>query len=108
MTVTTRPAEGPSRIDSQRPTEGIAFDRVRKVYVDRRSISTALDDVSFIVPSRMFKTIIGPSGCGKSTLLTMAAGLVRPDGGVVKVFGQDPHAACDAKEIALVPQRPCN
>ena len=32
--------------------------------------------------------MIGPSGCGKSTLLKLCNGLVRPDSGQVRVFGQ--------------------
>jgi len=32
--------------------------------------------------------IVGPSGCGKSTLLNLAAGLLPPTDGVVRVFGQ--------------------
>src|SRR3954469_3045256 len=33
--------------------------------------------------------LIGPSGSGKSSLIAVAAGLERPTGGVVELFGQD-------------------
>ena len=33
--------------------------------------------------------LIGPSGSGKSSLIAVAAGLERPSGGRVKLFGQD-------------------
>ena len=33
--------------------------------------------------------IMGPSGCGKSSLIAVAAGLERPTGGVVRLFGAD-------------------
>lgn len=33
-------------------------------------------------------TLIGPSGCGKSTTLRLAAGLDRPDTGVIRVAGE--------------------
>src|SRR5205085_9393053 len=36
--------------------------------------------------------LVGPSGSGKSTLLMVAAGLARPDTGVVQVAGQDLRA----------------
>lgn len=46
--------------------------------------------------------LIGPNGGGKSTLLKLAAGLLRPRQGVVRVFGRAPHEARD--EIGYVPQ----
>ena len=33
--------------------------------------------------------VVGPSGCGKSSLIAVAAGLERPSGGAVRLFGQD-------------------
>src|SRR3954454_9925239 len=33
--------------------------------------------------------LVGPSGCGKSSLIAVAAGLERPTGGRVLLFGQD-------------------
>ena len=33
--------------------------------------------------------VVGPSGCGKSSLIAVAAGLERPTGGLVRLFGQD-------------------
>jgi len=33
--------------------------------------------------------LIGPSGCGKSTLLKLMLGLVTPDSGVIKCFGEE-------------------
>ena len=34
-------------------------------------------------------SLVGPSGCGKSSLIAVAAGLERPTGGAVSLFGQD-------------------
>lgn len=48
---------------------------------------TALDAVSVSFTQGRVTAVIGPSGCGKSTLLKMCNGLVRPDGGAVRVFG---------------------
>src|ERR1700722_4683101 len=33
--------------------------------------------------------VVGPSGSGKSSLIAVAAGLERPSGGEVRLFGQD-------------------
>ena len=45
----------------------------------------ALSDVSLDLESGTFTAIMGPSGSGKTTLLQCAAGLDRPDRGVVRV-----------------------
>jgi NitT/TauT family transport system ATP-binding protein len=49
----------------------------------------ALDRVSLAVPAGCFAAIVGPSGCGKSTLLNLAAGLLAPTSGRVRVLGDD-------------------
>jgi NitT/TauT family transport system ATP-binding protein len=48
----------------------------------------ALDDISLSIPAGAFIAIVGPSGCGKSTLLNMAAGLLTPSAGEVRVDGE--------------------
>jgi NitT/TauT family transport system ATP-binding protein len=44
-----------------------------------------LDRISFNVEPGEFVSLLGPSGCGKSTLLNIAAGLLAPDDGVMRV-----------------------
>ena len=48
----------------------------------------ALEDVSLEIAAGAFVAIVGPSGCGKSTLLNIAAGLVAPTTGLVRVAGE--------------------
>ena len=57
---------------------------------------TAVRDVSLTVEAGEFVSVVGPTGCGKSTLLNMAAGLLAPSAGQVRVFGQ-PLAGINAR-----------
>jgi len=45
-------------------------------------------DVSLTVGAGEFVSVVGPTGCGKSTLLNVAAGLLAPSTGSVRVFGE--------------------
>ena len=49
---------------------------------------SAVRDVSLTVAAGEFVSVVGPTGCGKSTLLNMAAGLLAPSSGSVRVFGE--------------------
>ena len=39
--------------------------------------------------STSFYGFVGPNGAGKTTTLSMVTGLLRPDAGIVKVYGAD-------------------
>lgn len=49
-----------------------------------------LRDVNLDIPFGVFSSVIGPNGGGKSTLLKLILGLLTPDEGQVRVFGQAP------------------
>jgi NitT/TauT family transport system ATP-binding protein len=50
---------------------------------------TAVRDVELAVGAGEFVSVVGPTGCGKSTLLNVAAGLLPPSTGTVRVFGEE-------------------
>ncbi|NPU65858.1 ABC transporter ATP-binding protein [Bradyrhizobium sp. 83012] len=49
---------------------------------------TAVETADLAVADGEFVAIVGPTGCGKSTLLNVAAGLLKPAAGHVRIFGQ--------------------
>lgn len=51
-------------------------------------VYTAVEKASLSVANGEFVAIVGPTGCGKSTLLNVAAGLLAPASGSVRIFGQ--------------------
>lgn len=68
----------------------------------------AIDDVSLAVTAGSFVALVGPSGCGKSTLLNIAAGLLAPTAGRIRVDGQpfvglNRHATYMFQQDALLP-----
>jgi NitT/TauT family transport system ATP-binding protein len=51
-------------------------------------VYTAVEQARLTVENGEFVAIVGPTGCGKSTLLNVAAGLLKPAAGSVRIFGQ--------------------
>jgi phospholipid/cholesterol/gamma-HCH transport system ATP-binding protein len=52
-------------------------------------LNPVLQNVSFEVHRGETRIILGPAGGGKSVLMKLVDGLIRPDSGVIRVFGED-------------------
>lgn len=48
-----------------------------------------LEDVSFSIAPGETRILLGPAGVGKSVLLKLVNGLLRPDSGSIRIFGQE-------------------
>jgi phospholipid/cholesterol/gamma-HCH transport system ATP-binding protein len=48
-----------------------------------------LDDVSFSIAQGETRILLGPAGVGKSVLLKLVNGLLRPDEGSIRLFGEE-------------------
>lgn len=72
---------------------GVADSAEPVVVYDNVSISfdlkPVLEDISFTVQRGETRIILGPAGCGKSVLMKLANGLLRPDSGSIRVFGEE-------------------
>ena len=66
----------------------LRLEQVCKSYNQHR----AVDEVSFEIPTGSIFGMLGPNGAGKTTTLRMLLGIIDPDEGVRRVFGNDrPH-----------------
>jgi NitT/TauT family transport system ATP-binding protein len=68
----------------------LALDNITITFSSRSSAVppyTAVKGTTLHVAAGEFVSVVGPTGCGKSTLLNVAAGLLQPSAGSIKVFG---------------------
>jgi zinc transport system ATP-binding protein len=64
-----------------------------------------LDGINLTVEPGDFLGIIGPNGSGKTTLLRVMLGLLVPQEGSVRLFGQPPASFREWRRVGYVPQR---
>src|SRR5665647_2404775 len=76
------------RVDKAEPT-AVALDDATVAFrlADGR-VYTAVEKAGLRIAHGEFVAIVGPTGCGKSTLLNVAAGLLKPAAGSVRIFDQ--------------------
>jgi NitT/TauT family transport system ATP-binding protein len=94
-------------------TPALALERITCTFAPREDSAqryTAVRDTTLVVGTGEFVSVVGPTGCGKSTLLNVAAGLLAPSAGSVKVFDQplagvNAHAGYMFQSEALMPWR---
>jgi len=61
-----------------------------------------LEDVNLSIADRAAVSIVGPNGGGKTTLVRLILGLLRPQRGAIRVFGQPPARA--RSRVGYMPQ----
>jgi ABC-2 type transport system ATP-binding protein len=63
----------------------LAVRALRKQFGPKR----AVDDLDLTVRAGELYALLGPNGAGKTTTLRMVAGLLKPDGGEISIYGAD-------------------
>src|SRR6202162_1220361 len=76
------------RVDMAKPTAVALDDATVGFRLGDARVYTAVEQARLSLEHGEFVAIVGPTGCGKSTLLNVAAGLLRPASGTVKIFDQ--------------------
>ena len=66
----------------------------------------AVKGVSLSIRQGAVYGLIGPNGSGKSTIMKALVGLLSPDEGSCRVFGQPATAASNRSEIGFLPENP--
>jgi zinc transport system ATP-binding protein len=64
-----------------------------------------VEDVTLTIDPGEYVAVVGPNGSGKSTLLRLLLGLLRPDAGEARLFGEPAHAFDDGARIGYVAQK---
>ncbi|QKG93317.1 metal ABC transporter ATP-binding protein [Halorubrum salinarum] len=64
-----------------------------------------VEDVSLTVESGEYVAVVGPNGSGKSTLMRLMLGLLGPDAGTARLFGEDAARFDDGERIGYVAQQ---
>jgi len=82
----------------------VRVEDLRKRY--RRRDPWAVDGVTFeLEPGQAFG-LLGPNGAGKTSVVKMIAGLLRPDGGSVSLFGSNPGDPAARAKLGFAPEDP--
>jgi zinc transport system ATP-binding protein len=89
-----------------KPQLGETAIKLKEVWVNFDG-ATILEDVSLTIEAGRYVGILGPNGAGKSTLLKVILGLIRPQRGEVRVFGESPEKLRQYGDVVgYLPQRP--
>ena len=64
-----------------------------------------VEDVSLTVDSGEYVAVVGPNGSGKSTLMRLMLGLIGPDAGAARLFGEDAGRFDDGERVGYVAQQ---
>src|SRR6202165_5550068 len=73
-------------VEKATPTAVALDDATVAFRLSEDRVYTAVERARLRVGHGEFVAIVGPTGCGKSTLLNVAAGLLRPVSGTVRIF----------------------
>jgi ABC-2 type transport system ATP-binding protein len=70
----------------------------------KRGAVQALDKVDLAIRAGEVYALLGPNGAGKTTAISLLLGLLRPDAGEVRLFGEPPQTLAARRRIGVMLQ----
>lgn len=67
----------------------LRLENISQSYVVKNDVKDAVDNVSLEVYDNEFLVLLGPGHCGKTVLMNMVAGLEKPIGGKIFLYGEE-------------------
>lgn len=86
-----------------RPLHNVPAAELKAIYKSYGGIA-ALDGVDMAVRGGELLALLGPNGAGKSTAIALCLGLVEPDQGETRLFGESPHALSARRRVGVMLQ----
>lgn len=81
----------------------LVLENIYSTYYSGKKLLPVLEGLSLQVGAGEFVSVLGPSGSGKSTILKHAAGLLKPDQGVVYLEGNE--ITGQPQQVSYMPQQ---
>jgi ABC-2 type transport system ATP-binding protein len=89
-------------------TPAITLDHISRSFKNHfwENKKKVLQDISLeVLPGEVFG-FLGPNGAGKTTTIKIITGLIRPDAGTVRVFGEHAESLQAKKRLGFLPESP--
>ncbi len=84
----------------------LEIENLTKIYFSRGQEFTAVSNLSFQIKNGTVFGFLGPNGAGKTTTMKMLVGLLTPNEGSIKIFGEPPESLEIRKRIGFMPETP--
>jgi len=99
------PLPAPSAAEGARPVGRVRVENL--FHVPPGEGRAAVQGATFALEPGECLVVLGPNGSGKSSLARMIAGVLRPQGGTIRIDGRDPCAfEDDPRPIGYLPEQP--
>ncbi len=91
-------------------SRAVTFSKVEKTYKRPRLLGaayhTAVQDLSFDIPTGEITGLLGLNGAGKTTIMKLITGLLFPTAGSLRVFGLPPSGQPAKAKVGFLPELP--
>ena len=86
--------------------DSIEINDMTKTYRTGKDSQKAVDDLSISIKRGEIFGLVGPNGAGKTTIIKLIVGLLKPDTGMIIIFGANNQDIDTKKLIGYLPENP--